>query len=305
MRAEAIINPVAFTLGEKSNVFQKIIFLNITGAVAQNIFANFLIFGQALMLNQLFIKHRLSKEITLFAGLFYILFVSIMPENTVLSTALVANTFIILALFNILDTYKLPQATAKIFNAGVMIGMASVFYSAYFTFIIFGIIALLQLRSFKIYEKLQFIIGVGIPYFLLFTYRYWFGIKFLDLDFIKEIFFRMPVIRTEELILFYLSFAVLLGSVVYVFLNYNSLIAKKSIQVQKKIDILFWLLLFTLISFLVFNTENVYHLVIVALPLSLLVAAQISDSKYKLFYEVGHIFILSLIFISHYKLINF
>lgn len=271
----------------------------------QNIMASILIFVQVLLINYIFIKHRLSREITLFAGLFYVLFVSVIAENCYLSNILIANTFIILAFKNILETYKVPQATAQIFNTGLMIGVASLFYSPYFAYLIFGVIALLQLRSFKILEKFQFFIGAGIPYFLLFTYRYWNDIPFVDIDFIRDIFFRWPSISSEELLIFYFAVLILLSGVIVSIFNYGTFTAKKTIQTQKKIDLVYWMLIFSLISFLIFSSERANHLISLAFPLALLIGISVSDTKNRIFYELLHIVLLSMVFISHFKLINF
>ena len=278
---------------------------SIPNPLIQNIIANFLIFIQALLINQIFIKNRISKEITLFAGLLYIVFISIIAENNMLSPILIANTFIIIALANLLNTYKLPNATVHIFNTGFFIGVASAIYTPYFVFILFGIIALLLLRSFKLLEKLQFFIGISLPYFFLFTYKYWNDIKFADLDFVKEIFFRFPAFKGDSLVIFYISVAFLLICVGFAIFNYPSFTSKKSIQSQKKIDIIYWFMLFTLVGFLIFKTSGSFHIIALVLPLSLLIAIYVSDSKRIIFNELVHIFIVALIFITQFKLINF
>jgi len=305
LRLNTFIHPVGYTLAQNTNVFQKIIFFNLSDPLAQNIFANLLIFCHALLINHIYIKNRLSKNATLFPGLFYIIFITIMDENNLLTPILIANTFIILAVMYVLETYKLPQAKVYIFNTGLILGMASLFYSPYFAFILFGLIALLQLRSFKITEKVQFFIGFGVPYFLLFTYRYWYGISFVDLDFINEIFFRIPEFRTDGLIVFYLSVLVPLLSVVLALFNFGTINGKKSIQAQKKIDIIYWVLLFCLISFFIFNTSGLHHILSLAFPLSVLIGCLVSDAKKNVLLEIVHILIVSLIFITHFKLINF
>lgn len=276
----------------------------ISNPLIQNILANILIFIQALLINQIFIKNRVSKEITLFAGLAYIIFISIVSENNMLSPILIANTFIIIALTNLLNTYKLPNATVYIFNTGFFIGVASAIYTPYFVFIFFGVISLLLLRSFRLLEKLQFFIGLGLPYFLLFTYKYWSDIKFAELDFIKEIFFRLPAFSGNSLIIFYISVAILILCVGFSIFNYPYFTSKKSIQSQKKIDIIYWFMFFTLIGFVIFKTIGSFHLTSLVIPLSILIGIYLSDSKRIIFNELMHIFIVSLIFITQFKLIN-
>jgi hypothetical protein len=226
-------------------------------------------------------------------------------DNNALLPVLVANTFMLLALKNILDTLKNNQATSYIFTSGFMIGVASLFYSPYFTFIVFGVISLLQLRSFKILEKLQFFIGIFIPYYFLFAYRYWNDIPFVELNFIKNIFFRWPALNVNSLLILYVSAIVLIISVVFSIVNYGNITSKKAVQTQKKIDIIYWFMLFCLLSFLIFSTENTSHLITLAIPLAILTSIAASESKNRIFYELLHIFLIALIFIGQFKLINF
>lgn len=305
VRIGTLINPVSVKLPQDSNILQELIFNNITHPLAQSIFANLLIFVQVVLINYIFNNHKLAREITLFAGLFYILFVSLIPENLPLSNALIANTFIILAVKNLFETYKNAQASAYIFNTGFMIGLASLYYYPYFTYLIFGIVSLLMIRSFKIIEKLQFFIGFVIPYFLVSTYRYWYDMPFADFKFIKSLLFQLPHFKSDGLIVTYISVAVLMLGVLFSIFNYGNLTAKKAIQSQKKIDIIYVFMLFCFISLIIFKADIYPHLLTLAFPLAVLTGINVSESKKIIFYEFLHLFLLGLIFISQFKLINF
>jgi hypothetical protein len=306
VRIGTLLYPISFQLKEaESNILQKIVYLNIPGALWQNIVACTLIYFHILLLNYIFSKHKLARETTMFSGVFYTLFVSLVVDNNALLPVLIANTFMLLALKNILDTLKNNQATSYIFTSGFMIGIASLFYSPYFAFIVFGVISLLQLRSFKILEKLQFFIGVFIPYYFLFAYRYWNDIPFVELNFIKNIFFRWPALNVNSLLILYVSAVVLIISVIFSIVNYGNITSKKAVQTQKKIDIFYWFMLFCLLSFLIFSTENTSHLITLSIPLALLTSIAASESKNRIFYELLHIFLIAVIFIGQFKLINF
>ena len=306
VRIGTLLYPISFQLKEaESNILQKIVYLSIPDALCQNIVACILIYFHILLLNYIFSKHKLARETTMFSGVFYTLFVSLVVDNNALLPVLIANTFMLLALKNILDTLKNNQATSYIFISGFMIGIASLFYSPYFVFIVFGVISLLQLRSFKILEKLQFFIGIFIPYYFLFAYRYWHDIPFVELNFIKNIFFRWPALNIHSLLILYVSAVILILSVFFSIINYGNITSKKAFQTQKKIDIFYWFMLFCLLSFLIFSTDNTSHLITLSIPLALLTSIAASESKNRIFYELLHIFLIALIFIGQFKLINF
>ena len=73
-----------------------------------------LVFLQAMLINVIVAKHRMANEVTMFPGLFYILLCSSIPEFLAFSPPLLANTFYIIALFQIFKTGETditPQRT--------------------------------------------------------------------------------------------------------------------------------------------------------------------------------------------------
>ena len=294
---------MAFTNAENTNTLQTIIYNLLPDALLQNIVANVLIFIQALLINHIFIKHRLSREITLLPGLLYVILVSTIAESVLLSPVLIANTFILIAVLNLLRTYKIPNPSAYIFNSGFYLSIASLVYTPYIFMVLFGIIILYILRSFKMLEKIQYFIGFILPYFFLYTYKYWADMRFVELSFIKDIFFRWPQFIQDSLIVFYLSVGVIILALVLAVINYGNLTSKKSVQIQKKVDIFYWILLYSFVSFLIFSTNGVFHLITLAFPLSILTGILISESKTRIAQELFHFLVLTLIFLTHFKVV--
>ncbi len=303
VRLATFFYPQKYQVQESSNEIIKGLYSLIDFPVLQSIISVLLIFIHAIIINHTFIKHRLSREITLLPGLIYVVFVTVVMDFTVLSPALLVNTFIIFALTNLFKTYKLPNAAAFIFNAGFYIGVASLFYTPYVFMVFFGVIILLLLRSFKLLEKLQYFSGFFIPYIFLFTYRYMSDISLMDMSVLKEVFFRLPLFESNFLIVNYFSIGFILLSVLVCIFNYGTLTGKKIIQVQKKVAVLYWILLYSLISFLIFSTDGSMHLLTLAIPLSILTGILISDSKSKISHELLHFMILGLILLTQFKLL--
>ncbi|MGB4840667.1 MAG: hypothetical protein WBP08_16805 [Saprospiraceae bacterium] len=303
VRLSSIIYPAAYLGFDVNNTAQSLIYHIIPGALIQNIVANALIFIHALLINHIFIRHRLSREITLLPGLIYVVLVSVVPDFMFLTPVLMANTFILFAVINLLRTYKTPNPAAYIFNSGVYLGVASLIYTPYSIIVLFGMIIILILRSFKLIEKLQYFTGFIIPYFILFAYKYWAGLVYVELAFIKDIFFRLPDIQKDDLIVFYISVGIISLDLLFVIFNYGVLTSKKSLQIQKKIDVFYWILLYSLISFLIFSTVGVIHLMTLAFPLAILTGILISDSKSHITHELIHFLVLTLIFLTQFKLL--
>ena len=94
-----------------------------------------LVLLQALLLNILSARFRVSREVTMFPGLFYILLMSTLPSFLHLSPVLMGNTFLILAISSLFNAYNKSSVADSIFNIGFWIGVASLFYFSNFAFL--------------------------------------------------------------------------------------------------------------------------------------------------------------------------
>lgn len=289
----------------QGSIVYSAVYVYLDNPLVQNIIAGFLIFIQALIVNYIFLNQKISRESTQFAGVFYVLFVSLIADSAGLTPILIANTFLLAGLLNILNSYKNTNATAQIFNAGFLIAIAALIYIPYTVFVLFGIVSLLQLRSFKLIEKIQFLVGIITPAFLIFTVKYWFDQPFIEAAFLKDIFFRWPEISLDQRIIEYVA----IGIIVFIALIWVLLMGyiedKKNIHARKKIRIIYVFMVFCLFAYLVFNTRLEEHILSLAIPNALLTGIIASESKNKLFFELLHFVLIIMIFIGQFNLIPF
>src|SRR6185503_18765652 len=71
--------------------------------------------------------------------------------------------------------YKKEAALALIFDAGLLVSIASLFFFPYIVFILFIIAALMILRPFNLREYLMAILGLLVPYYFIGVYFFWYG----------------------------------------------------------------------------------------------------------------------------------
>ena len=131
-----------------------------------NLVALFLVLLQALLLNVLAARFRVSKEVTMFPGVFYILLMSTVPEFFHLSPMLMGNTFLILAVSSLFNAYKKSSMADSIFNIGLWIGVAILFYYSNFIYLFLSILGLATIRNFRVNEFFMVLIGGIVPLFL-------------------------------------------------------------------------------------------------------------------------------------------
>ncbi|KAA3626247.1 MAG: hypothetical protein DWQ02_20600, partial [Bacteroidetes bacterium] len=134
-----------------------------------------IIFINALIINYLVAHNFLAKEINLFPGLFYILVSSSVPDFLGLSSLHIANTFLLMACFSIFEIYKKSSAAKYIFNAGILIGLSSLFFLPYAIFFLWLIVAVSSLYGLKLSYFFMGLTGLFLPWLYTFLYAFWVG----------------------------------------------------------------------------------------------------------------------------------
>ncbi len=229
-----------------------------------------LVLLQALLLNVLSARFRVSREVTMFPGLFYILLMSTLPSFLHLSPVVMGNTFLILAVSSLFNSYKKSSVADSIFNVGFWISMASLFYFSNFIFLLLAILGLAALRNIRISEIFMVIIGMIVPLFLAGSIFYlsddWsnfyqttflteFG--FWNFDWVEHWSNYVPVVLFGILIL------TVLGSA-------NIYFQKQSIRSQKNIQILYYFIFISLLTAFIQKGIRVEQFLLLAIPLSLM-----------------------------------
>ncbi|MFQ5447023.1 MAG: hypothetical protein ACE5FF_08815 [Saprospiraceae bacterium] len=234
--------------------------------VVAHIVAMCLLLVQGFMVNMLVIDHRISNEVNLFPGVFFVLLSCAIPDFLYLSPVLLGNTFFLVALFQLLEIYKKLACAGNIFNAGFWLSVASMFYFPYLFFFVVLMAGLNILRAFKMREQLIMFSGILMPYLLLGMYYFWFD-RF-------DYFWELQLTRNLDFLSFGIApatsqywklgaFALLLLVLLF---NNSTYFQKKNIKVQKKISILNWILAGVVISALFQSNVTLEHLLLMALP---------------------------------------
>ena len=218
-------------------------------------FALILLVAQALILNNIVAANKMTRSITLFPGVFYILVGSIVPEFNHLSPILLANTFLLIAVREFLRCVNIYAPSTLIFNYGFWLGIGSLFYYPYAIFIFLGFMGILTLRNPKVTEFLMIVSGFIVPYLFVGTYFYWtdqldkfwteitagFGINGLSI--------------TLDYELIGLSTFGILFLLLLFFKNSSLYLRLRNIE-RKKLDFIYWAFL---ISIIIFTLQPAFH----------------------------------------------
>lgn len=271
-------------------------------SLTANVIAALLVLLQGILINFLIADNRLNTETNLFPGLFYILLASSFPEFTHLSPLHMANTFYIIALVNVFSIYNNTKSAGAIFNTGFLIGLGSLFYFSYWVFLIVGFMGLSILRAFNIRERLMVIVGALVPYLLLGTYYFWNDqlAYFLNFQFDTGLEW-LAIFKVSTIPAFaYFKIGLIAFLLFIVLLSYNQNISRRVRESQKKMSILYWMLLIAVFTLFIQSGMQLDHFLVLALPLGILLSfnfTQLSGS----WAELLHFFLLLIVLFFQYK----
>lgn len=141
--------------------------------VLSRIIALLLLFGEAFLLNFIIHKHQLLSRKSWLPALMVVILGSCTPELLQLTPELVALLMLLPAVFILLQTYRLETAYSHVFNAGVLIALASLVYLPAIAFLIFAFVALIIFRPFIWREWLILFFGFLLPYVYISAWFYW------------------------------------------------------------------------------------------------------------------------------------
>jgi hypothetical protein len=244
------------------------------------------------------IKNRIANEITLLPGLFFILLSSLTPELLGLSPIQFGLLFIVLALSNLYKSYKKFNSELYLFNTGFYLGISVLFSSNLIVFILPFVFGFFSIRSYNFREFMQLLSGVlAVAYFYTF-YLIWTGDEFSFTPFS----FSSPVeYFSGNISVYFIS--ILYGALfVLVVMTYRKFIIKKSIQSQKKVNILLWILIFAIICMGFINPEfKLSYFYILAFGLSYFTSAIFLRIKNKMISEIVYVLIVFSILVFHFQ----
>jgi len=254
---------------------------------------------QAVLINVIVSHQRLTEEITLFPGLFYILFMGFSAQFWAVTPLLIANFFLLFAIMELTATYKEFSSADRIFNIGLFIGIASLFYFSYIVFLLFAWIGIGILRAIRWKERVILILGFLVPYFFLFTYHFWYGMQEnLLVNHISSISSFLDFTGDSDISDF-ITISLIGVLTLVVLLSYKRYTYKKKIKIQKIIDILFWAMAASALSLLIQGQINIQHFQMLLPILAIFVSINFVHMS-KQWSEIWHFFLLVGVLIWHY-----
>lgn len=271
-----------------------------TGSVMRStLIAIGLTFIEAIILIAIVNRNRINVQNNLLPGMFFCFFACALPEFLRLHPVIFANLFYLFAFQALLNASKNLKQSGSIFNAGIWIGLGSLFYFSLLVLFIWVFVGLNILRSLKFREGLMILAGIFVPYFLTATVFFWYDQLplLLEVQFYNNIapfqlFGRLSISAIGKLSLFafFILFAVI---------SINQYFNKRSSSTQRIFRVLYWGLLISGVSVL-FQAEIGYaHLLLTVVPLSIFAAVTFTQMAPSIAEAIHLILLLTVLFIQY------
>ncbi len=224
-----------------------------------------LLFIQAFLLNRLMILQKLFPKPGFLPAMVYLLISSFVPEWNQFSAPLLVNTLLIWIYYRMALLYNTHTPNGEVFNIGLLLGIASLFYEPAIVFLLLVPLALFVMRPFRIREWFIAFMGATMPYYFLgvilfltdrFTWQAILPAISLDLPDIPE-----SIFITVAMVLLVLPF---IAGGFYVQAN----LAKMLIQVRKNWSLMLLFMIISLLIILVSGGNRYVNWICCIIPLS-------------------------------------
>jgi len=140
--------------------------------LAYCILAGLLILFQAFYFNYILNKNEIIPKKSWIFSIFYVILMSLLPQFLVFHPMMIGITLIVSVIDKIFSLYKNNNSLALDFDIGLIISLAALFYFPLILFYVLYMIALVILKPFSIRDWIVGLMGLVLPFFLMFTYYF-------------------------------------------------------------------------------------------------------------------------------------
>ena len=263
----------------------------LTNTVASSVLALILIIIQAFYLIYVNKVYNFISQRTYLISLLFVLISSAFLNLHYLHPAIIANIFILLTFVEIFSSYLKPKAYHASFNSGFLVAIAGLFYVNANFLLFFVFTSLMVLRNFNWREWMAVIIGFGTPYIItLFIYYYtdsWMSLRIILYAIIHyyspKLVWPLPYYIFSALLFFVGTLSILKLSTTY---------SNNKISTRNYFSLFTILLIILLLIFIISPFASIELIVIIAIPLSYLIANYYLSEANKWLQEFSFILLL-------------
>lgn len=263
------------------------------------IFSFFFMLLQAFMFNRVIADKSIVDRNSWLPALIFIVLISSSFNLFGLQPIWFANFFMLIALDKVFEVFNEDSVNIEIFNVGLFISIASLFYFPATLFIILLISALVLYYQLNLRAILASIGGLILPWIFVILYYYWFDLLGEKLVYLQELSINFNLLALPITPFGWASIGVIgLISITAIVRLYLGTLRDKPIRIRKRLQILLIYLVLSIVSIAFVGTHvNVHHGIIV-LPLAGIIAGFFQENKRALLGEILFSLLLLLLLVG-------
>lgn len=255
--------------------------------VGAAIFSLLLLLVQAFYLNYLATSNAFTDRYSALPGLIYLLLMSSTPSMISLNPVLMANLFLIPAMNKLVDVYEEERIAKELFNSGLLIGLATLFYYPALVLFVALIASVFVYYIFSLRRLIAALLGLITPIVFILV---WFFLQDEILLWHEDPTSLFQPMHVPDLNITLSQKLFIGGLALFSLLSFAHLQfvykAAKPIRIRKRITLLFLLFLISSASYLFAINFLHLHYGLLNITLSIALAIYFYDMRYRKLTEV-------------------
>jgi len=254
---------------------------------------------QAFMFNRVIADKNIVDRNSWLPALMYIVLMSSSFNLFGLQPIWFANFFMIIALNKVFEVFNEDSVNIEIFNVGLFISLASLFYYPAILFFILLIAALVVYFQVNLRGILASLAGIVLPWIFVILYYYWFDQLDEKLQYLQGISINFDLFSLPITPYGWASTGVIgmigITAVIRLFLG---TLRDKPIRIRKRLQILLIYLLISILSIAFAGSQIQIHHGIIVLPLAGIIAGFFQENRRALLGEILFSLLLLLLLVG-------
>ncbi len=255
--------------------------------------------GEAFLLNYIIYQHHILTKKSWLPALMFVVLSACTPGLLWLNPQLIAGFFLLGALHLLLATYRTDKAFGPVFNSGILIGIAALFYLPSIVFLLFALVATILLRPFIWREWVILILGSTVAPIYAGVYYFWND----KLHIMTQEVVINPIIHRDfflKLPVEYYLLTAMTGLMLFVSAGrFLSGAGTSTLKTKKGISVMVWFLVFSLLAILPAQNNSVAGIIFAIYPISLFVSNYFLVARRVWLAEVIFVSFVSSIIVSY------
>ena len=246
--------------------------------------ATFLLFVQALIFNTIVNAYNLLGKSTYLPALLYLAAGSLFAPFLILSPALLCNFLILWMMEKFLSVYKRDGASSVMYDLGMIVAIGTLIYFPFIAMLPVLWICLIIFRPFDWREWLAVVTGYATIFFFLAVFYYWNDSfdKFFQiwLPLASKFPTNLRINLYDTLVLIPVAVILIMG-----FFQLQKNFFRSVVHLRKSFQLLFFMFITGLASFYLKEDLSLYHFLLCAPPVAVLMAYYFAHATQSWLYE--------------------